>query len=361
MGRNQEVYRELLKVMSKRGGLYAGLDIPEFFELIYELFTSQEAEINNAMPEGPFTPENMVVRMGMGERELTEILERMADKGLCSTFQKDGIRYYKAAAMMPGILEFQLMPGKATEKDRKVAKLIQAYSEAYESVQGTTKLTYPRSRVITVDRTIAAGNTIHTYDQVSSYINKYKQIALATCYCRHLASLLDEDTHGMPMEVCMWFGEMAEFAVERLGARKVDKEEAREALEQSEEAGLVHMSRNVTEDIEFMCNCDRWHCRAMKLVSAQPRPGLFFNSGFQPKFDPYLCVACETCLERCPAAALVMGDEDIPEVDLDKCFGCGVCATGCSEEAITMVSKPEFSKPPKDMKAFEAAVMASMS
>lgn len=355
----QDVYKQLQEVMNKRGGLYAGLDIPEFYELMEALFTPEEAEVNNAMPEGPATAGEIAKLMGKSEDGVRKVLEAMADKGLCSTFQEDRVRYYKAAAMMPGILDFQLMPGKATERERKLAKLIQAYAEAYESAQGTIKLTYPRSRVITVDRAIAAGNTIHTYDQVSSYINKYEQIAVATCYCRHLASLVDEDTHGMPMEVCMWFGQIAEFAVERLGARKVGTEEARKVLDKAEKAGLVHMSRNVTEDIEFMCNCDRWHCRAMKLVFTQSKPGLLFNSGFQPKFDPDLCEACETCLERCPASALTMGEEDVPEVDLDRCFGCAVCATGCPEEAIEMESKPGFPTPPKDMKAFEAAVMAS--
>jgi len=119
------------------------------------------------------------------------------------------------------------------------------------------------------------------------------------------------------------------------------------------------MSRNVTEDIEFICNCDRWHCRAMKIVFDQPRPGLFFNSGFKPRFDSDLCEACETCLERCPASALAMGEEDVPEVDLDRCFGCAVCATGCPSEAIEMESRPGFAAPPKDMEAFESAVMAA--
>jgi len=52
---SQEVYRELLEVMKKRGGAYAGMDIPEFFSMVKELFTPAEAEVNNAMPKGFFT------------------------------------------------------------------------------------------------------------------------------------------------------------------------------------------------------------------------------------------------------------------------------------------------------------------
>jgi len=56
-----------------------------------------------------------------------------------------------------------------------------------------------------------------------------------------------------------------------------------------------------------------------------------------------------------------MGEDDVPEVDLDRCFGCAVCATGCSEEAIKMVNKPDFPEPPKDGKALREAVIASQS
>jgi Pyruvate/2-oxoacid:ferredoxin oxidoreductase delta subunit len=220
-------------------------------------------------------------------------------------------------------------------------------------------MTFPFTRVITVDKTIEAGNTIQTYDQVSTYIDKYDSISVATCFCRHAGKLRDEDTHGMPMDVCMMFGKGAEYVADRLGGRKITKEEARKVLDIAEEAGLVHMSRNTTEDIDFICNCDRWHCEAMAGVLKQDKPALFFNSGFEPRFDADLCIACETCIERCPPVALTMGDSDVPEVDLDRCFGCAVCATGCDQDAIVMESKPDFPVPPKDTRELVSSIKAS--
>jgi Fe-S-cluster-containing hydrogenase component 2 len=55
-----------------------------------------------------------------------------------------------------------------------------------------------------------------------------------------------------------------------------------------------------------------------------------------------------------------MGDSDIPVVNLDRCFGCAVCATGCPEEAIAMEPKPNYSTPPKDPKELVAAIKASI-
>ena len=96
----------------------------------------------------------------------------------------------------------------------------------------------------------------------------------------------------------------------------------------------------------------------MSNALAQPKPGLFFNSGFEPRFDSERCIACETCIERCPPEALTMNEDGIPEVNLDLCFGCAVCATGCEQEAITMINKPGFPEPPKDGKALKEAILA---
>jgi hypothetical protein len=49
-----------------------------------------------------------------------------------------------------------------------------------------------------------------------------------------------EELHGMPVGVCMWFEEIAENITERLGGRRVTREEALEIVDRCEEAGLIH-------------------------------------------------------------------------------------------------------------------------
>ena len=356
-----QVYKKLYQVMKSRRGPYTGIEIPEFYELVVELFTPEEAEVNNAMTREASTAADIAREMNREEDEIKVILEQMADKGLCKTFRRNGLRLYQGEPFMPGIFEYQFMSGNATDNDKKIARLIRAYKKAFNIAKGEVKMTFPTTRVITVDRTIEAGNTVHTYDQVSTFIDKNETIGVGTCYCRHAAKLVGEDTHDMPTEVCMWFGNMAEYAIERLGAREMTKAEAKKVLDMAEEAGLVHMSRNTTDDINFICNCDRWHCEVIKGVLKQSKPALFFNSGFQPRIDPDLCTACETCVDRCPPEALTMGKNEVPEVNLDRCFGCAVCATGCPEEAIAMESKPGFPIPPKDPKELISSIKASIA
>ncbi|MEE8399133.1 MAG: hypothetical protein V3S89_09005 [Desulfobacterales bacterium] len=354
------VYKALLTVMQKRGGSYAGMDIPEFFDMVEVLFTPEQAAVNNALPTRPTAAVQVAELMGRDATEIESILESMANSGLCAAHEREGKMHYVAVPFMIGIMEFQFMRGTATDRDKKVAQAIDTYKKAYNAIQprSAQKITFPGIRVIPVDRTIDNESTVHTYNQVKSYIENNDLITVSTCYCRQEALLLGEDIHDMPMEVCMSFGPGAQFNIDRLGAQKLTKEEAMKILDETEEAGLIHMTRNVA-NTNFICNCDRWHCEAVSGMLAQPKPGKFFNSGFEPRFDPDACVACEVCIDRCPATALAMGDDDLPEVDLDRCFGCAACATGCPSEAIGMTATPGFPAPPKDTKAFAEAARAS--
>ena len=158
----------------------------------------------------------------------------------------------------------------------------------------------------------------------------------------------------------MQFGMAAQFVIDRGMGRKISKEEAMDILKKCEEAGLVHSTIN-RQEIEWLCNCCNDHCVILKKALAQPKPGIALNSGFQPVRDADLCMACGTCIERCPSAALSMGEDDVPQIDLHRCIGCGVCATGCPEQAIKLVERPGAQAPPSDHKALKEAIKASQA
>ncbi len=48
------------------------------------------------------------------------------------------------------------------------------------------------------------------------------------------------------------------------------------------------------------------------------------------------CQLCLTCVKSCPFAAIVVGEEGIPQVRGELCRGCGVCAAECPAGAIGM-------------------------
>ena len=104
---SETVYKELLTVMRKRGGAYSGMDIPEFFAMVEELFTPDQAAVNNALPAKPATAKEIADLMGRDEAKTESILEGMADSGLCTARKRDDTVYYGGAIFMPGIIETQ--------------------------------------------------------------------------------------------------------------------------------------------------------------------------------------------------------------------------------------------------------------
>ena len=358
---SEKVYRELCETLAKRRGRYPGKDIPEFYALVEELFTKEEAEVYNAIPKGYQPAETIAKALGKEVAEVTPILEGMADKGLCTASSMGGTTSYSAPTFVPGIFEFQFMRGTRTERDKKIAGLIRAYKAAVDVDQGPVKMSYPTTRVIPVDEKIQNDNVIRTYHQVATYIEKYHPLAVSTCFCRHEAKLLDEnDDCGNPDEVCMQFGTGAQFVIDRKMGRQISKEEAFAILKKSEEAGLVHASIN-RQEIDFLCNCCACHSIILKTALAQPKPGEAMNSGFKPVHNSDLCTACGICIDRCPTKALFMTDGDEWELNLDRCIGCGVCATGCAFGAIALVERAGVLPPPVDQKALLEAVKASQA
>lgn len=59
------------------------------------------------------------------------------------------------------------------------------------------------------------------------------------------------------------------------------------------------------------------------------------------------CIACGTCVERCPMGAISL--EETANVDPKLCIGCGVCANICPENAIRLLEgmRTVFVPPPK--------------
>ncbi len=56
----------------------------------------------------------------------------------------------------------------------------------------------------------------------------------------------------------------------------------------------------------------------------------------RPVVDRETCTDCLTCWMFCPDSAVRVKDEKIDHIDYDHCKGCGICASVCPVECITM-------------------------
>ncbi len=65
-------------------------------------------------------------------------------------------------------------------------------------------------------------------------------------------------------------------------------------------------------------------CSAMKII------------GGGPKLCEYACLGGGDCIEACQFGAIIMNDNNLPEVIEDLCTSCGLCAKACSRNIIEM-------------------------
>jgi Fe-S-cluster-containing hydrogenase component 2 len=210
----------------------------------------------------------------------------------------------------------------------------------------------PLMRVIAVEKSITAQDRVHPYEEVKNFINDAKYIALTNCACR-----VSVDKCDKPKEVCLIFGETAEFLVARGFARQISKEEGLKVLDQAEEAGLVHTSNNSADRAGMICNCCSCCCTVLRGRTQLKHSHAFEPSRFEAHVKSEDCTGCSICAdERCPMKAIEMKD-DVAVVNVEECIGCGLCVTGCPVGAIELQERKQLPSIPATIKEMGAKVL----
>ncbi len=61
----------------------------------------------------------------------------------------------------------------------------------------------------------------------------------------------------------------------------------------------------------------------------------------RPIIDFEKCTHCMFCWLFCPDSAVRVQDSKVLEIDLRYCKGCGICATECPRQCITMIEEAQ--------------------
>jgi len=353
------IYDQVADAVNARTG-YPCYKCPELLDILEFLFTMEEAELALKMPMIPVSAEGFAKDIGGDPKEVERILENMANNALVFTTEVDGVTNYVLVSLLPGTFEVQFMKGVVDDRTKQLARLFQNYFDAAANVEAATPRSYtsvPFSRVIAVEQEIPAGVEIHSFDKVSKYIAESDLISIGACYCRFFGELLGNPC-TKPRDNCFSFGTQAKFMVERGFNKAVSKEEALRVLTEAEDAGLVHCSSNVSEAINFICNCCSCHCGIMQSVKIADRPNAAANSSFILAIDEDECIGCGDCVERCQVEAITVEGDMLIRDDV-RCIGCGLCVSTCLTGALKLVPREEITIPPANQMELGAAMIAS--
>jgi Pyruvate/2-oxoacid:ferredoxin oxidoreductase delta subunit len=219
------------------------------------------------------------------------------------------------------------------------------WQDYYKNGWGKNMVTedLPFTRVIPVAQSVSAQKEVYSYEKAAELIKQQGYACVLHCPCRKSAELVGKGC-GKPTEVCLHFGDLARFFVEKGYAREVNLEEALEILDSTEKAGLIHMVGNSKQMGVAMCSCCTCCCTQFRAISEMQMPDAVARSRFFAFVDEDECTACETCTQRCLVGAVTIVN-DVAEVDEALCLGCGLCITTCPVEAISLVERDSYKEP----------------
>ena len=355
-----KIYNRLADALGSRGGGFPAIKTPVFRELVEAIFTEKEAVMAALMPVSPFTADEMVEKTGQTPEAVSECLETMAKKGILYSALMGKKRIYHLLPMIPGILENQVMSGEVSDYTKKISKLTWDYLDELLELEkvGDGRLPkVPFARVISVDEKVPGESVVQTYDKLLPYLEKTEDFALAACHCRHVSELLGNPC-SKPKDVCIAMGPGAKYLAEYGIAKRITRQEALDALKRAEDAGLVHMTSNTGNQINFICNCCSCHCDILKSFKRSPEYSRGAKSSFIAEVQADSCVGCGDCLSRCPVEAISMLD-DTAGVDKKSCIGCGLCVSTCPTGAIVLQTRESACVPYADAVALNKAIVAS--
>lgn len=320
-------------------------------KILQLLFTAEEATLALHLPFKPARDTDIAQRAGLPVEEVVTLCEGMADKGLVYAFEARGRHFYMLFPTAPGLFEFPFMKhGRLDLPFEQLSELWESYYHDGWGTEMTGDVTH-MARVIPIEETVNAQQTVLAFEEVVGYVERARYISVQDCACR-----VSKGSCEAPLDVCLAFDYGAKFLAERGMGRLIGRDEALAVLERAREAGLVHITSNTLDRVEFVCNCCPCCCGLLGTVTRLGGAAANIASNFQAAVDADTCLACGLCEDPCPVGAIAMAQ--VAVVDAVQCIGCGVCVTHCPEGAVALVRRTTTKQPPQDFEAWLMQVAA---
>ncbi|MBY9014264.1 MAG: 4Fe-4S binding protein [Candidatus Lokiarchaeota archaeon] len=337
----------------------------DLIELLRLIMTDEQAEFITVFRKPSLSIDQLKDKTNLDEEALTQTLNALMDNGIIVGVlsRRSGIMVYRLLGPFPGLFEMQFMRGETGEKQKKLAQIFdnifkelsKGTQNNYENIVEQYKNYPPITRVVPVEEEIkdVPVDKILPYEEASRIVEKYDDIALVHCYCRHEKDLLEHSCSVTNERLnCFLLGKSAQFAIKHNFGKSISKKDAKSIINNASDEGLVHKAFHVhlkpELDEEALCNCCRCCCGIFSLFWEGISPYHCYTS-YLAEVDEDSCVGCGTCVKKCPMEAIDLV-ENIASINSSRCIGCGVCVHHCPEEAMKLKrtgNREVFVPPPK--------------
>jgi len=362
----EDKYKKVAKVILKAGGLPIPVN-PTFLEIIRTLIKDDEEELDMLLSFRRKISQNMEQlknSSGLSEEKIMEIIDRLAKKGFM--FNQPNSKNILVFRVLPiinvGLFEYTFMkPLEINEENKKIADLFTKFfseldafvQSGYENIIPMLQKAPPVDRTVPIYQNEPTGNeiiislneeidvpteTIIPSQKIEEIIEKFDDIAVGHCFCRHHKDLDGKScTQTNIRENCFTFGKSARHVVQQGFGRMVSKEDALQIMRDSEKDGLVHKAYHpnfdITQPETSICNCCKCCCGNSYPNAIAP---MINATNFISVVNENLCIGCGTCIDKCINEAIFINDNGKAQRIEERCIGCGVCAHFCPENAISL-------------------------
>lgn len=332
----KDIYKKLADHLSALGMGYPPNEDLE--EILRANFNEAEARVALAIPTGviplkPVEVDEIMVASKIPRGELEDMLEGLTQRGLLFSGRTEEGKGYALQQVGFGFPQTFFWRGDDTPHARSMASLVAKYFNRRVTHEAYAPSETKAFRYIPIEKALEPNiQAVYPYHAMESVIQQATLFAVCHCPCR-IATRLRGRGCEHPTEVCLKFDEMARYVIDRNLGREITREEAREIITQSEEAGLVHFVDNAIEGVKHNCNCCGCSCWNVGNIKRRKIPrDVIMATYFIRKTGEGECTGCGECASVCPVDAIRMED-GLPIVDEDWCIGCGVCVAVCPGES----------------------------
>jgi len=167
--------------------------------------------------------------------------------------------------------------------------------------------------------------------EAEELIRQAPAIYLWPCNCRAMWGNCDKS-----QTVCLRFGNGGSLGWE------LSKERAITVLRQADAEGLMHTAYlSSLHGHHGICNCCSDCCFPILAGERLGAADVWPVRRHVAVHGDETCTLCARCVRRCPFGAVSLNRHRSPalHIDAEACRGCGLCSTGCTEQAITMEAR----------------------
>lgn len=345
---NHSAYNKLVERLNR---VPQGAPLSELLTKILKiLFSDREAGLVSLMPIKPFTAQKASKIWKMDIVSTKNILDKLAQRALLVDIEQNGKTTYTLPPPMAGFFEFSMMRIRDDIDQKTLSELFYQYIDIEDDfvkalfTEGNTQL----GRAFVHEPVLTDENALQVldYERATQIIETASHRGISMCYCRHKKEHLNMVCDA-PMNICMTFNTTAASLIKHGHARKVDKVEGLDLLQEAYDNNLVQFGENVQKRVSFICNCCGCCCEAMIAARRFAIMNPVHTTNFLPFVDESNCNGCAKCVNVCPVEAMTLISANNPtkpkikkaRLNEDICLGCGLCVKVCDKNIIILKSR----------------------